>query len=246
MLLQNLLTQEHHQLSKLVNKLTHNQEPLTDISEEIFTRGDKAVSISGHTYNVLEWDTVILGYTAKLFQTSGGHLFGINIYPELDFFLITKDDFISADTNATSYRFTPFTQYNVKDYKSKVVKAYLQPKPEFSNKVTEKVVGTTFTEHHDITDFTGEDVTNPGDTVPVKEVPALIIPDPNNQYDSGALAVVTQLTDGSAFRLGYIGKSTDPKSLYQTIKSPIQARVIVTAYSDAGDYNDSYHVTVDF
>ena len=55
--------------------------------------------------------------------------------------------------------------------------------------VTEKVVGTSFQEHKDILEFAGEyKHTN---NVPTKVGVAVIVPEPENPYDSKALAVIT-------------------------------------------------------
>ena len=58
MLVKNIFTRmefETQENPKLCNKVKRNQEPLTNITNEIFSRGDKTVSIKNQTYNIREW-----------------------------------------------------------------------------------------------------------------------------------------------------------------------------------------------
>ena len=107
--------------------------------------------------------------------------------------------------------------------------------------VTEKVVGTSFQEHKDILWFAGEyKHTN---NVPTKVGVAVIVPEPENPYDSKALAVIAKLSNGQPHKIGYIGRNSD---IYNTVTSPTQAVLTISAYSAVGKYNDSYSVTVDY
>ena len=107
--------------------------------------------------------------------------------------------------------------------------------------ITEKVVGTSFQEHKDIVEFAGENQhTN---NVPTKVGEAIIVPEPENPYDSKALAVIAKLSNGQAHKIGYIGRNSE---IYNTVTSPTPALLTISAYSAVGNYNDSYTVTVDY
>lgn len=238
MLIKNIFTSENFDShEKLCNKVKRNQEPLTDVTLEKFSRGDLSLTICGHTYNAKEFDTVVKGFTAKLYQTSTGELVIVNIKPEVDFHILTPE--VIDDYNVVfGFQFQPFTDYDDSLFKSRVLSQYLM-KEETKLAKTEKVVGTSFRTHRDIDEFFGDKIVV--ENVPTKKGVALLLPEPTNPYDPNAVMVVTKMVDGSQHHLGYLAKGSE---LQQTIKQPTVAELKIMAYSDAGDYNDSYTVTV--
>ena len=227
---------------KLCNKVKRNQEPLINITNEIFSRGDKAVSIKNQTYKISEWDSVIFGHTARLFQTQSGVLVVVNVLPTPDIHLIhpIKEE---NDTNVTQYRFSAYTDYDDSRFKSKVLEAYLlknETIEQQSQQITEKVVGTSFYEHKDISEFEGE--TQQAADVPTLVGTAIIMPEPDNPYDSRALAVIAKLSNGQPHKIGHIGRDSE---IYNKLTSPTPAVLKIHGYSLVGNYNDSYTVTIE-
>ena len=244
MLVKNIFTRmefETQENPKLCNKVKRNQEPLTNITNEIFSRGDKTVSIKNQTYNIREWDSVIIGHTARLFQTQSGVLVVVNVLPTPDIHLIHPIN-EKNDTNVTQYRFSAYTDYDDSHFKSKVLEAYLlkdETIMQQSRQITEKVVGTSFYEHKDISEFEGEN--QQAVDVPTLVGTAIIMPEPDNPYDSRALAVIAKLSNGRPHKIGHIGRNSE---IYNTVTSPTPAVLKIHGYSLVGNYNDSYEITM--
>lgn len=245
MIIKNIFTRtffEDWENPKLCNKIKRNQEPLVDVTEMVASRGDSTITINNWMYSVIDWDTVVMGHTAKLFQTGSGVLVVVNTLPEPDFHLIAPINPIQ-DTNVISFKFVPFYDYDDSNFKSKVLEAYLTKettKLRKANEITEKVVGTSFYEKKDLEDFDGE--IKEKDNVPVLHGAAILMPEPENQYDPNAIAVIAKMTDGTPHKIGHIGRDSE---LYNTVTKPTPAALTIYAYSHAGNYNDSFTVTVD-
>lgn len=132
--------------------------------------------------------------TARLFQTQSGVLVVVNVLPTPDIHLIHPIN-EKNDTNVTQYRFSAYTDYDDSHFKSKVLEAYLlkdETIMQQSRQITEKVVGTSFYEHKDISEFEGE--TNKRLMYQIFIGTAIIMPEPDNPYDSRALAVIAKLS----------------------------------------------------
>lgn len=110
--------------------------------------------------------------------------------------------------------------------------------------IEQKVVGTTFAFEEQrplkIDDFDGT-ISN-FDGTPQLIGSAVLMPQPDNKFDPNAVMVIAKLKDGSTFRIGYLPRGSE---LYESVKKPVLARLIVLGYSVVGDYNDEYSVQVD-
>lgn len=71
---------------------------------------------------------------------------------------------------------------------------------------------------------------------------ALLRPEPINPFDPTAYQVFGELKDGSTHLIGYIPKAS---ALKQKLNGPTVASLIIKAYSEVGDYSDSYRVSID-
>lgn len=194
---------------------------LEDVSNSKILRGDATVSINGTTYAVPAYDLTTQGNATQLLQ-----------HKESGALIVAYDNNIKVilpiesktDTNVLPYRFV------AKNGENKMK--------------SEKVVGTTFRfkelGERDYKEFYGED--RDAGNVITRVGQALLMPEPTNQYDPQAVMVLAKMMDGSVFHLGYLSKSG---TLRDDIKEPTPARLIISAYSYGGDYNDSYTVEVD-
>lgn len=106
------------------------------------------------------------------------------------------------------------------------------------NKTISKVVGSTFHPlpedkrikvHGSVFDLDGN---------PAILTRALLIPEPDNKYDSDAVKVVLELTNGEPFHIGYVGKEDPLKTQIESVR-PCLIRVI--DYTDTG-HNISYQI----
>ena len=84
-----------------------------------------------------------------------------------------------------------------------------------------KVAGTTFHPLPEGGYVKVEQKFQSGD-VPCAIAKAVLIPEPENPYDPGAVKVLVPLEDGSAFHIGYLPKAEPLKA---QIKAPVPARV---------------------
>lgn len=96
-----------------------------------------------------------------------------------------------------------------------------------SRQITEKVVGTSFYEHKDISEFEGEN--QQAVDVPTLVGTAIIMPEPDNPYDSRALAVIAKLSNGQPHKIGHIGRNSEIS--YNTVTSPTPAVLKIHGYS---------------
>lgn len=245
MIIQNLISNndfsQYGDYEKLCRRLKQNHEQLTDVTDEPFGRGDKTIVINNTTFDVNDFDCVVKGKTAKLYMTNTHELVVVNVEPTADMNVIMPI-IAQEDTNfLTGYRFQPFTDYNDSKFKSRVLKKLLM-KEQTKRMITEKVVGTSFRPQPPFEDFAGTLSTEPGDNVPVKISDALLIPEPNNQYDPNAIMVVARLANNQPHHLGYLARGSQ---LQINTHKPTKVTLKITAYSMVGDYNDSYHVMLD-
>lgn len=202
----------------IVTELESNN--VIEIKSQPIYRGDAYTHINGYTYINPEYDTSVTGNIIKLEQTETGKL-------------------IATSTTAVNVIYP--TETNIKD--TNITKFKFKPKGEI-NMINEKVVGTTFrfaeqgNPHY--SQFQGENVD--GEQIPTRIGQAVLVPEPDNQFDPNAVAVVTKMVDGSTFHLGYVPKGSE---LQKRVNAPTLAKLIITAYSEGGDYNDAFNVEVD-
>ena len=209
-------SEEYEQLMSTIKEKINAGGYGTNVTSVDLFVGDHTIQILDNMYNVNDFYKHVQGDTTKLYQK--------------DDYLIIVGDEISLiwaidkieDTNITALK--------------------LEPKGK-NNMTIEKVVGTTFTfqEHGNkhFEEFVGENVDC--QATPTRVGQAILMPEPTNPFDANAIAVVVQMTDGKPFRLGYLSKTG---LLYTKITAPTLAKLIITAYSEGGDYNDSYQVEV--
>lgn len=222
-------------LDKLCKRIKQNVEDLIDITTEPFGRGTHLVSAHGQTYLKKEFDQVVKGHTVKLYQTSTQDLLVVNVEDQTpEAYIITKESCSDDREHVNGYTFKPFTDFK-NTFTSKVVKKLLSLTGNYY--IIEKVVGTSFRKQPDFSQFDGQetDVNN----IPVKKMKALLLPEPDNQYDPNAVKVIVPLTSGKAHHLGYLGKSSE---LYKIIKQPTAVELAVLNYPAVGDYNMSYEL----
>lgn len=245
MLISNAYTSPQQQelfpgLIKLQNKLKLNQENLMDVTSETLYVGQTLIKIKNRIYDLADFNNSVKGKTAKLFQTPAGQLINVYItstHPYADIDILTPVIGRELDSPIPQ-KFEPFTDYTLLPYKSKVLTAYLSKGKD--KQITEKVVGTTFRPYMPIDAYEG---TLENDTeVPLLTTDAILMPEPTNEYDQNAVAVLTKLKTGDTHHIGYLSKGGE---LYTKIKSPTIARLTIYAYSVwDSKYNDSVYVTV--
>lgn len=104
--------------------------------------------------------------------------------------------------------------------------------------VNEKVVGTTFVDQKPVEELTGtlikKEETPSG--VPEFHTTAVLVPEPTNPYDPGAVAVYVETKDGMAHRVGYVAKTSEIKS---KITRPTSLKLTIVGYSMVG-LSDSF------
>lgn len=103
-----------------------------------------------------------------------------------------------------------------------------------------KVVGTTYHPLPKGANFVSNETIEDA-TIVEQLVDCQLVPEPTNEYDPTAIKVVTELSDGSLFTVGYLAKDDPNKEL---ITSPVSAKMTITSFKKAG-YNDSYTVSFD-
>lgn len=67
---------------------------------------------------------------------------------------------------------------------------------------------------------------------------AILMPEPENEYDHEAVKVLVKLTDGSAFHLGYIPKDVPLKKM---VKTMLVSEMEIRDYGE--QYNPSFLLT---
>lgn len=196
-----------------IQKTVKDNSNLTDVSSEPITRGDNTISIKGVVYEVAEFDAAVAGDAAALYQTTDGVLAVAHAEDgKVDYDAITPTD-KKEDTNVSKFAFK-----------------------KQSEMPAEKVAGTSFSTPHKYTDFQGEIEMN-DKNVPALKTQAVLMPDPTNEYDPHAVQVLAPLKTGKAERVGFLAKNG---KLYQKVKQPTAAKLTIVAYSENGNYNDSY------
>lgn len=97
-------------------------------------------------------------------------------------------------------------------------------------KINIKVAGTTF---HPLPEGVHLSILSEGtlDNVPCAFAQALLVPEPENEYDKDAVAVYGRLMDGKPFHLGYIPKA---EPLKFKIRRPMPARMLIKDYGQVG------------
>lgn len=250
--------------SKLQNKLRMNQERLTDVTNEIMYMTNEYIRINNRSYLKAEVmqamnDAATIdneGRVAKLYQTAGSILILVYITTTdklCDIDMISPILGVEPQKEAVPIAFTPYTDYNIYNYKSKVLKAYLDK--GVHNDIVEKVVGTTFRTQLSIQSYSGT-IDDTSD-VPILMGKAVLLPEPDNQYDSHAIAVVGETKTGAIHHIGYLARNS---MIYNRVRAPTIATLRLIAYSaiepdpsqhhyglqgSTKQYNDSYEVIVD-
>lgn len=98
----------------------------------------------------------------------------------------------------------------------------------------EKVVGTTFRTQRPLSDYAEE--TQIIDGIPSVTVPVVLMPEPTNEHDPNAVAVIARIKDGSAHHVGYLGTKGQ---LYHQITKPTLSTMMIKDFTVIGK-NASY------
>lgn len=213
-------------LLKRCNQIIENNER-TNVSHAIMTRGDHALEINNIQYNIDEVDACLDGHVVSLHQDKKHRLYFDTDTNNVHIVLPIKHQ---KDTNVSTFTFQP-------------------SKPtitggEHMSKLTEKVVGTTFQEHKHYQEYfaISEDLDH---GAPAITSVALLVPEPDNPYDPNAVMVIGKLKNGQPHLIGYLQSAAKGGQLQLKIKQPQQATLRMIAYSENGDFNDTYSVTAD-
>ena len=187
MLISNILTREFTNPTALTyqQQIKLEMSQFKDANTSTIARGDYAIRINGVQYSADEFDKCVTGQTKSLFQTPSKLLVISNT--ENDYDVLTPIEPIE-DTNVSLFMFKPKDEKGASTMKS------------------QKVVGTTFNAPHYYKDFAGQ--VDPNGETPTLVGEAILMPEPTNQYDPNAVAVIAKMADGSPFKLGYLGKGT--------------------------------------
>lgn len=97
----------------------------------------------------------------------------------------------------------------------------------------EKIVGTTFVEQKPITELDGVLVSKEEGEHGVQEfhTRALLVPEPTNEYDPTAVAVIIRTKEGGAHRVGYLARTSPLKEQLNGV-TPI--KLTIYGYSEIG------------
>lgn len=97
----------------------------------------------------------------------------------------------------------------------------------------EKVVGTSFVEQKQVTELAGELIAaeEASNGVPEFHTQALLVPEPQNEYDPTAVAVVVRMKDGQAHRVGYLARQSPIK---ETLTGVTPMNLVIYGYSMIG------------
>lgn len=188
-----------------------------DVSSAPILRGDQTVAIQDSQYYTVEFDLAIDGSALKLLQTPD-HLLIVKKTHSCDVLTPLSP---MADTNVSRFHFQTSSQKGAQVMSR------------------QKVVGTTFHALPPYTEFAGQ--VDRSTQTPTLVGQALLLPEPKNAYDPHAVAVIAKLKSGKPFKIGYLGKNTP---LQASITRPTLAKLAIVAYSENGDFNDSYLVEV--
>lgn len=107
-------------------------------------------------------------------------------------------------------------------------------------KTQTKVAGTTF---HQIPEgqFLRVKQTYDFEGVPCADTDAVLMPEPDNQYDPDAVKVMVPLENGEPFHIGYLPKDSELKTL---VKKPHPASVMVKNFAmNNPQYSASWIIT---
>ena len=107
-------------------------------------------------------------------------------------------------------------------------------------KTNTKIAGTTF---HPLPEgqYLRIRQTYDFEAVPCADADAVLVPEPENQYDREAVKVLVPLDDGSAFHIGYLPKDSDLKRM---VRKPHKASIMVKNYAlNSPQYSPSWIVT---
>lgn len=107
-------------------------------------------------------------------------------------------------------------------------------------KTNTKIAGTTF---HPLPEgqFLRVKQTYNFDNVPCADADALLIPEPENQYDHEAVKVMVPLDNGQPFHIGYLPKDSELKRM---IKRTYVASIMVKNYAlNSPQYSPSWIIT---
>lgn len=102
----------------------------------------------------------------------------------------------------------------------------------------ERVVGVTFVEQKPVTELVGKLVDRDEGEFGVVEfhTQALLVPEPTNEYDPTAVAVVVRTKTGEAHRVGYLARNSEIKA---TLTGITPMELIIFGYATIG-LSDSY------
>lgn len=102
----------------------------------------------------------------------------------------------------------------------------------------ERVVGVTFVEQKPIVELVGKTVApEEGDFGVIEfHTQALLVPEPTNEYDPTAVAVVIRTKSGEAHRVGYLARNSELK---ETIQGITPMNLVIYGYETIG-LSDSY------
>lgn len=199
-------------------------ETSVDVTECIIARGDKYTVINNVTYRNEDYDYVVTGNAGLLLQHNSNLVVW---YGGNDCSVITNVENPEHDTNWSHYYFVPKKNGTGRGGASTM---------------TEKVVGTTFrfpngqTPYYKLFDGTEVDANG----TPGLTGTCVLVPEPDNQYDANAVMVIAKMADGKPLHIGYLPKGSQMQS---QVTAPTPAILHIVAYSEGGDYNDSYTVT---
>lgn len=107
-------------------------------------------------------------------------------------------------------------------------------------KTNTKIAGTTF---HRLPDgqYLRVNQTYDFEGIPCADADALLIPEPENQYDPEAVKVMVPLESGEPFHIGYLPKDSELKLM---IKKPHPAAVMVKNFAlNNRQYSPSWIIT---
>lgn len=103
-----------------------------------------------------------------------------------------------------------------------------------------KITGTTF---HPLPDgqYLRVKQTYDFEGIPCADADALLIPEPDNQYDPEAVKVMVPLESGQPFHIGYLPKDSELK---QMVKQPHPATVMIKNFAlNNPQYSPSWIIT---
>lgn len=212
-------------LLKRCKHIIENNER-TNVTHAIMKRGDNALEINNIQYDIEEVDACLDGHVVSLHQDKKHRLYFDTNTNNVHIVLPIKHQ---KDTNTSTFTFQPAYDTTTGG--------------EHMSSITEKVVGTTFREQKDFREYfaVNEDVEHGATAITGV---ALLVPEPDNIYDPNAVLVIGKLKNGQAHPIGYLPSAAKGGQLQTKIKQPQQATLKIIAYSDSGDFNDTYSVTV--